>query len=47
MKLPERREKVIEKMENISLIKLHFLYLKEMCLICMEKSAITSGTTQY
>ena len=46
MKLPDICQKSLNKMENISLIKFHSLYLKKMCLIIMKKSAITSGTTR-
>ena len=47
MKLPERWQKVIEQNGKYIIDKSSFLVFKKMCLICMEKSAITSGTTLY
>ena len=47
MKLPERWQKVIEQNGKYIIDYSLFLVFKKMCLICMKKSAITSGTTQY
>ena len=46
MKLPERWQKVIEQNGKYIIDYSSFLVLKKMCLICMKKSAITSGITQ-
>ena len=47
MKSPERWQKVIEKNGKYITDETSFLVFEKMCLICMEKSAITSGATQY
>ena len=47
IKLPERWRKVIEQKEKYITDLSSFLVFKKMWLICIKKSAITSGTTQY
>ena len=47
MKLPERWQKVIEQNGKYIIDQSSLFVLRKMCLICMKKSAITSGTTQY
>ena len=47
MKLSERCQKVIEQNGKYIMDWSSLLVFKKMCLICMKKSAITSGTTQY
>ena len=46
MKLPERWQKVIEQSGKYIINESSFLVFKKICLICMRKSAITSGATQ-
>ena len=47
MKLPEIWQKVIEQNGKYIIDKSAFLVFKKMYSICMKKSEITSGTTQY
>ena len=47
MKLPERWQKVIKQNRKYIIVQSLFLVFKKTCLICMKKTAITSGTTQY
>ena len=47
IKLPERWQKVIEQNGKYIIDYSSLLVFEKMCLICVKKSAITSGTTQY
>ena len=47
MKLPEIWQKFIEQNGKYIIVWRSFLVFEKMCLICVKKSAITSGTNQY
>ena len=47
MKLPERWQRVIEQNGKYIIDYSSFFAFNKMCLFCMQKSAISSGTIQY